>query len=296
MEMYVILKWPLIACLTLPWLLVYLGLHVVQRQIIFVDLALAQVAALGTCVSLLAGCHLHSWQSYAWSTAFTVAGAIVFTLTRTRHPRVPQEALIGIVYVVAAAAGIVILMRSTGGKEELQRSLVGELLVVPPREVLQTIGLYALIGLAHYLFRRQFLAISEDANAAARHGLSVRWWDFLFYVMFGFVVTSFVHLGGVLLTFSYLIVPAVCGNYLAHTLRGRLVIGWAGATVASLASLALTPLLDLPVGATIVCALGAVLVLVVVLARFLPAAPVRMATSGGPAHRGPDQSMKHNER
>jgi len=277
MEMFTVMKWPLIACFTLPWLLVYLGLHVVRREIIFVDLALAQVAALGTCVSLLAGCHLHSWESYAWSAAFTVAGAIVFTLTRTRHPRVPQEALIGIVYVVVAAAGILILMRSTGGKEELQRSLVGEMLVVPPGEVLHTIGLYLGIGLVHYAFRRKFLAISENHDAAVRSGLSVRWWDFLFYVMFGFVVTSFVHIGGVLLTFSYLIVPAVCANYLAHTLRARLFIGWAVATLASLASLGLTPPLDLPVGATIVCALGVALVFTALVARFIPAGQTRKA-------------------
>jgi zinc/manganese transport system permease protein len=280
MEMFSLMKWPLIACLTLPWLLVYLGLHVVQREIIFVDLALAQVAALGTCVALLAGSHLHSWQSYAWSAAFTVAGAIIFTLTRTRHPRVPQEALIGIVYVVAAAAGILILMQSAGGKEELQRSLVGELLVVPPREVFQTIGLYIGIGLAHYAFRRNFLAISENPDAAARSGLSVRWWDFLFYLMFGLVVTSFVHIGGVLLTFSYLIVPAVCANYLAHTLRARLLIGWAAAAVASLASLAVTPVMDLPIGATIVCALGLLLVLTAGFSRFVPARRARNAMAG----------------
>lgn len=256
METFALMKWPLIACLALPWLLVYLGLHVVQREIIFVDLALAQVAALGTCVSLLMGCHLHSWQSYAWSASFTVAGAVVFTCTRTRHPRVPQEALIGIVYVVAAAAGIVILMRSAGGKEELQRSLVGELLVVPPEEVLRTIGLYLGIGLVHFAFRRQFLAISRNPDAAALRGLPVWRWDFLFYVMFGFVVTSFVHIGGVLLTFSYLIVPAVCAHYWADTLRARLLVGWFVATAASLISLCLTPLWDLPVGATIVCALG----------------------------------------
>lgn len=280
MEMLVILKWPLIASLTLPWLLVYLGLHVIQREIIFVDLALAQVAALGTCVSLLMGCHLHSWQSYAWSAAFTVVGAVVFTLTRSQHPRVPQEALIGIVYVVAAAAGILILMRSTGGKEELQRSLVGELLVVPPREVFQTIGLYLGIGAVHYLFRRQFQAISESPETAARSGLSVRGWDFLFYVTFGFVVTSFVHIGGVLLTFSYLIVPAVCGNYLAHTLRRRFVAGWIVATLASLLSLCLTPAMDLPVGATIVCVLGLLLAITMFLARWVPARPMRPAVAG----------------
>lgn len=270
MELLSILKWPLIASLTLPWLLVYLGLHVVQRQIIFVDLALAQVAALGTCVAVFLGCELHSWQSYGWSAAFTLVGAVIFTLTRTRNPRVPQEALIGIVYVVAAAGGILILMKSAGGKEELQRSLVGELLVVPPREVLQTAALFALIGFVHYLFRRQFLAISEDPDAAEQSGLSVRWWDFFFYVMFGFVVTSFVHIGGVLLTFSYLIVPAVCGNYLCVTWRAKFIVGLVVAGVASVASLIVTPALDLPLGATIVCVLGIMLVFVAAIAQLIP--------------------------
>jgi zinc/manganese transport system permease protein len=270
MDLLRVMMWPVIACLTLPWLLVYLGLHVVQRQIIFVDLALAQVAALGTCVAMLAGCDLHSWQSYAWSAAFTLVGAVIFTVTRPRHPRVPQEALIGVVYVVAAAAGILILTQTAGGKEELQRSLVGELLVVPPDEVLKTLGLFVAIGIVHYVFRRQFQAISRDPETAGRAGLRVAWWDFLFYVLFGFVVTSFVHLGGVLLTFSYLIVPAVCATYLADTWRGRLAVGWGVATLASLLSLALTPKLDLPIGATIVCVLGLILVLAAGIARFRP--------------------------
>ncbi len=281
MELLTVMKWPLFACLTLPWLLVYLGLHVVQREIIFVDLALAQVAALGTCVAMFAGCDLHSWQSYAWSAAFTIVGAVLFTLTRSRHHRVPQEALIGIVYVVAAAAGIVILTQTAGGKEELQRSLVGELLVVPPDEVLKTIALYAAIGIAHYVFRRRFMAISMNHEAAARSGLSVVWWDFLFYVLFGFAVTSFVHIGGVLLTFSYLIVPAVCGNYLAGSWRGRMVIGWVTATVASLVSLCLTPLLDLPIGATTVCVLGLALLLAALAARLWRFKPARTIARTG---------------
>src|SRR5690349_14338494 len=125
-ELFDLLKWPLLAVLVLPWLLVYLGLHIVQRQIIFVDLALAQVAALGTCLSILFGYDVHDWQSYVFSAGFTLVGAVIFTLTHTQKHRVPQEALIGIVYVVAAAAGVLILSQSTGGKEELQRSLIGE--------------------------------------------------------------------------------------------------------------------------------------------------------------------------
>src|SRR5580765_3878956 len=159
-ELLALMKWPLIANLILPWLLVYLGLPIVQRGVIFVDLALAQTAAFGTCVSMLMGYDVHDWQSYAFSLGFTFAGAVLLTFTRTRDQRVPQEALIGIVYVVAAAAAILALSRSAGGKEELQRSLVGELLVVPYHEVLQTFGLFVVIGVAHFFFRKKFLAIS----------------------------------------------------------------------------------------------------------------------------------------
>src|SRR5512139_1179790 len=160
-EKFTLLFWPLVASLTLPWLLVYLGMHIVRRGVIFVDLALAQMAALGTCMSLLCGYDVHDWQSFAFSMAFTLFGAVVLTFTPTRNQRVPQEALIGIVYVVAAAAAILALSKSSGGKEELQRSLVGELLVVPPMEVVKTICLFLALGGVYYLFRKQFQAISE---------------------------------------------------------------------------------------------------------------------------------------
>ena len=219
-------KWPLIASLILPWLLVYLGLHIVQRGVIFVDLALAQMAAFGTCISLLYGYDVHDWQSYACSLGFTLVGAILLTFTRTRHQTVPQEALIGIVYVVAAAAAILALSRGTGGNEELQRSLVGELLVVPPGDVLKTFGLFVVVGIVHVIFRKKFLAISADSNAAAASGVEVRWWDFLFYMLFGLVVTSFVHIAGVLLVFSYLVVPAVCATFLVRSIPAKFAVGW----------------------------------------------------------------------
>ena len=282
MEILSLLKWPLVAVLILPWMLVYLGLHVVQRGIIFVDLALAQVAALGTCVAIWVGHDVHGWQSYAWSVAFTLVGAIVFSLTRSKNPRVPQEALIGIVYVVAAAAGILVLSHSAEGKEELQRSLIGELLVVSPNEIWQTFGLYVLVAGVHFAFRSRFLAISFDTEKAAASGLAVRWWDFLFYVMFGFVVTSFVHIGGVLLVFSYLIVPAACATYLVHGLLARLIVGWGIATVASVIGLVVTVQVDLPIGAAIVCLLGLSLLVVGVLVRLGPAR-FREATGRAPS-------------
>src|SRR5262249_51301818 len=248
-----LMKWPLIASLILPWLLVYLGLHIVQRGVIFVDLALAQTAAFGTCVSLVLGYDVHDWQSYAFSLGFTFVGAVLLTFTRSRDQRVPQEALIGIVYVVAAAAAILALSKSAGGNEELQRSLVGELLVVPPREVLKTFGLFLVVGIFHLIFRRKFLAVSQDPARAAASGLNVRWWDFVFYMLFGLVVTSFVHIGGVLLVFTYLVVPAVCATYLVNRIGAKFAVGWIIATVSSVVSLVITVQGDLPVGAAIVC-------------------------------------------
>ena len=256
-----VMKWPLIACLLLPGILVYLGLHIVQREIIFVDLALAQVAALGACLGILLHYDPGTWQSYGLSLGFTLMGAAIFTLTRTTTHRVPQEALIGIVYVVAAALGILLLSNSAEGNEELRRTLIGEVLLVTPRQVARTFALFVVIGIVHFIFRKQFLAISFEPAKA--RGLSIRWWDFLFYAMFGWVVTSFVQIGGVLLVFSYLIVPAVCANFLATRLRWMLLIGWIVATLASLLGLYGSYQLDLPTGAAVVCALAAELILVI---------------------------------
>lgn len=267
-EAFEIMKWPLLACLLLPGLLVYLGLHIVKREIIFVDLALAQVAALGTCFGILMHYEPASWESYALSLAFTLVGAGIFTLTRTRSHRVPQEALIGIVYVVTAALGILLLSRSPEGNEELRRTLIGEVLLVTPGQVLRTFALYVGIGLVHVFFRKKFLTVSFDPDRAVAEGLSIRWWDFLFYAMFGWVVTSFVQIGGVLLVFSFLIVPAVCASFLTDALGAKLWIGWATATVASVVGLWLSYTMDLPTGAAIVCALGAALILSMIVARF----------------------------
>ena len=260
-EAFEIMKWPFLACLLLPGILVYLGLHIVKREIIFVDLALAQVAAFGICVAILLGHDSHDWQTTAWSAALTFVGAGVLTLTRPSGKRVPQEALIGIVYVVAAAASFLLLSRSPEGNEELRRTLVGEVLLVRPGEVLRTFALFVVVGVVHVVFRRQFLLLSFDPERGRSEGLRLWFWDFLFYVLFGVVVTSFVRMGGVLLVFSYLIIPAVCANLLATSLRVRLAVGWIIATLASVGGLYASYRLDLPTGAAVVCALGSALLL-----------------------------------
>lgn len=268
-EALTVMKWPLIACLLLPGILVYLGLHIVRREVIFVDLALAQVAALGTSLCIMLGHEAHEFHTFVWSAGFTLIGAAIFALTRSKtHSRVPQEALIGIVYVVAAAAGILLLSKSAEGNEELRRTLIGDVLLVSPREVLSTFGFFVVIGTIHFVFRKQFIKLSFEPERAVADGMAVRWWDFLFYALFGFVVTSFLQIGGVLLVFSYLIVPAVCANYLASRFTALLVIGWITATLASVVGLYVAFESDLPTGATIVCSLGATLVLAAVVARF----------------------------
>ncbi|MCU0788450.1 MAG: metal ABC transporter permease [Verrucomicrobia bacterium] len=268
-EAFEIMLRPLVACLVLPGILVYYGLHIVRRGVIFVDLALAQVATLGTCVCLVLGHEPDDPHNYFWSLGFTLAGAIIFTFTRQgRGGRVPQEAIIGIVYVVAAAAGILLLSHSPHGKEELQKTLVGDLLTVSWMEIWRTAVLFLLIGIVHFIFRRRFIALSFGTDQSFGTLWAQRWWDFLFYALFGLVVTSFVQVGGVLLVFSYLIVPAVCGNYLAATLAGGMAVGWTVATAASVGGLYASYQLDLPTGAAIVCALGVAMVLGVILSRF----------------------------
>jgi zinc/manganese transport system permease protein len=180
---------------------------------------------------------------------------------------VPQEALIGIVYVVAAATAILMLSKSAEGDEELKRTLVGDILLVQKGEVFRAFGLYVVIGVIHFVFRRKFLLISFEPEQAIAQQINVRAWDFLFYVLFGFVVTTFVHIGGVLMIFSYLIVPAVCASLIGNSLLMRMLIGWLTATLASIAGLYVSFKSDLPTGASIVCALGGALVLVLLGSR-----------------------------
>lgn len=263
---------PFAAGLILTGIHAYLGVHVVERGVIFVDLSLAQIAALGTTMAYLAGHELHDPVTYFWSLGFTIVGAAIFAFTRVhRETRIPQEAIIGIVYAVSAAAAILAMSKAPEGTEHLKDMLVGNILTVSWKTVIETAVLYALVGLFHYVFRRKFLAISIGAHTGeAEHIPNLKLWDFLFYTSFGFVVTSSVAIAGVLLVFSYLIVPSVAAMLFAQSIGKRLAIGWTmGAVVSALGILA-SFRLDLPTGATIVCTFGvalAVLALVWVVRR-----------------------------
>lgn len=259
---------PFAACLVLMGIHAYLGLHILQRGVIFVDLALAQIAALGLTLGFLAGFALDSPGAYAFSLGAALLGAGLFAVTRTRRDHIPQEAIIGIVYVVSTAAGILVLDRAPHGAEHLKELLVGQILWVTWAEVARDIVLYALVGLFHWFARRPFLAVSFDEEEARRQGLRLRLWDFLFYASFGFVITISVPIAGVLLVFTFLIVPAVCATLLAERIGARLAIAWVLGFAVSAIGCSLSYVLDLPTGATVVCAFGAALALVALLRSF----------------------------
>ena len=244
---------PFLTCIILTGIHAYLGLHVIEREVIFVDLALAQIAAFGATVGIFFGWGLHSSQSYFCSLGFTLAGAGIFACTRLRKPIVPQEALIGIVYAVSAAAAILVLSRSAEGGEELKSLMVGHLLFVDWPEIIKISILYSLVGLLHWHFRKPLMLISTDPERAFRDGYRVKLWDFLFYGTFGVIVTSSTELAGVLLVFSFLIVPAVCGVFLAESIRARLLVGWTCGAFTSVAGLLISYFLDFPTGAAVVC-------------------------------------------
>ena len=206
---------PFVASLILTGIHAYLGVHVVERGVIFVDLSLAQIAALGGTIALLlpiSGGDAHAPVVYWISLAFTFIGALVFSTIRSRRARIPQEAIIGICYAVASAGAILAMSKATSESEHLKDMLVGNILAVSWPEVRKTALLYGAIGAFHYIFRQKFLAISMNPKKAEAEGLSIKFWDFLFYGSFGFVVTSSVSIAGVLLVFCYLIVPSVAAK------------------------------------------------------------------------------------
>jgi zinc/manganese transport system permease protein len=262
------LMWvPFLMCLVLTGIHAYLGLHVIAREVIFVDIALAQIAALGATAAFLWGYDLETWGSYVFGLVFTVVGATVFALTRSRERRVSQEAVIGVVYAVSAAAAVLVADRTPHGAEHLRSMLVGSILAVRGSEVVKVACLYAVIGLFHWLCRRPFLLISTNPDKAYEDGWRVRGWDFLFYASFGVVVTSSVRIAGVLLVFSYLIVPTLAANLLGGSVGRRLAVAWGFGTFVSVVAMVASAILDFPTGATVVCAFGLILLVLAVVTR-----------------------------
>jgi zinc/manganese transport system permease protein len=258
-DLFALMWIPFLMCLVLTGIHAYLGFHVIAREVVFVDIALAQIAALGATAGILVGFDIESSASYWFALGATLVGALVLALTRSRHRHVSQEAVIGVVYAVSSAAAVLLADRSPHGAEHLRSMLVGNILTVRGAHVAEVALLYGAIGLVHWCCRKPFFLISTDPEEAYRRGWRVRWWDFLFYATFGVVVTSSVRVAGVLLVFSYLIVPALAGIAVGGSILRRLLVGWGFGTLVSVLGMLASAVFDLPTGATVVCAFAVVL-------------------------------------
>ncbi len=249
---------PFAECLVLVAIHTYLGIHVLKRRVIFVDLALAQIAALGTTVGFLFGIMPDTSAALLFSMAFTFLGAGVFAVTRFRHERVPQEAIIGLTYAISAAIAVLVVEK-TRGAEHLKDILVGNLLWVQWSEVGMAAAIYLVIGVLHVVFRRRFLAISDNPERAFQAGIAVRAWDFLFYITFGIVITVSTRVAGVLLVFVFLVAPAILALLVTTRLAYQLLIGWGTGTVVTVLGLYLSWVLDLPSGPAVITFYGVAL-------------------------------------
>jgi zinc/manganese transport system permease protein len=264
-EFFSVMGPALAACLLLTAIYVYFGLHIVRRGVIFVDLALAQVAAMGGTVAFLLGYSLDGSGAYLFSLAFACFGSAVFTLARSREETVPQEAIIGIVYAVAAAATVLLVDKAPHGAEHIKYLLVGNILWVSWSTIAWLSLIILVVAFFHYYFRINISRVSVDPERARKDGVSVLLWDLLFYLSLAWVVTSSVQTAGVLLIFSFLIVPAVCGLLLSRSFRASLLLGWIVGVGVSLSGSALSYILDLPTGATIICLFGVTLLVIATL-------------------------------
>jgi len=254
---------PFVASMVFVAMLGYLGVHIIARGVIFVDLALAQMAALGSTVALLFGVGNESLRGYAFAFGFSTLGALLFALTRSTSgkPRVPHEAIIGIVYVVASAATLLVADKAPHGAETIKEALAGTILWVTWPQIGKLAAVYAVIGAFHWVLRRRFFTLSMNEDAALADGWRIRWWDFLFYFSFGIAITLAVPIAGVLLVFTFLVVPAATAFLFTRHVRLLIAVSWICAAIAAAAGLAVSFRFDLPTGPVIVCAFGTLLLL-----------------------------------
>jgi zinc/manganese transport system permease protein len=277
-----------IVALVLAGIHAYLGFHIVRRGVLFVDLALAQMAALGVALAVVLGVEHRELTSYLLALGMTFVGAAVFAWLRGKAKSVPLEAYIGIVFATAQALVFLVLEKSPSGPEHLKETLVGTLFTVDPKHVLRVAILYAVIGLVHVLLRKPFFEITNDPHGAEARGRRIFFWDLLFYATFGFVVTSSVQMAGVLLVFGFLVIPAVAGLMATSRPGLALAIGWIFGVVASVLGLLGSVKWDLPAAPSILVTLTGLLVLMGMVLGILRLRRVAIRPqSGGTSGRGP---------
>ena len=271
-DLVLIMAAPFVACLLLVAMFSYLGIHIIAREVIFVDLSLAQLAALGSTCALLFGVAPGSTLGHVFALAATTMGALIFALTRTSRARrrVPQEAIIGIVFVVSSAAAILVAERAPTGAELIKDALVGSILWVDWPTIPRLAAVLFAVGLFHWWLRRRFFTISLNEDEATRLGWHIKWWDFWFYGSFGVAITVAVPIAGVLLVFTFLVIPAVMAFLYTRRPPVLLAVSWTTAVVVCAAGLVISFEWDLPTGPLIVCLFGLALIVAGIVSRWSP--------------------------
>ncbi|MBT3218843.1 MAG: metal ABC transporter permease [Proteobacteria bacterium] len=268
-----------VECVLLSGILCYLGLHVIRREIIFVDLALAQIAAMGATIGIIMGMAPHSIATWVFSLLFTAIGAAIFSVSRVEDERVPQEAVIGLIYAISAATVVLLVAKAPHGAEHIKEMLVGAIIWVKWPTIAMSAVVFPLVGVLHVVFGSKFLAISQAPGEAFASKMHVRLWDFLFYLTFGFVITVAVRTAGVLLVFVLLVVPAIAAMLLARRFAHQLAIGWIGSAVAGLVGLVSSYYADLPAGPSVAVVFALCLILLGVVLYIIRADRPREAMS-----------------
>lgn len=268
--MFDLILTPLLAALVVLLIHAYLGLHVLRRGVIFVDLAFAQIAALGTTFALLLGFDHGTIGSLMFALGATLLGALIFSFTRLERSTIPQEAIIGISYVVASASVLLLAGFTAEGAEHIRETLTGNLIWVNGHAVTKLVIAYAALGAFHWVFRRPLMRVSFVPHRAERPRL----WDFLFYISLGFVVSFAVDIAGVLLVFSMLVIPGVIAFLFTDRLVAALMIAWGVGALTLIAGITASFTWDITTGPLLVCAFGAALVLAALI-RLLIGNPTR---------------------
>lgn len=257
---------PFLACIVMLAILCYIGIHVLKREIIFIDIALAQIAAVGAIAAdVIFHIHDHSIYAHILAVGTTIAAAAFFAIVRRRIRQVPLEAVIGVSYAVSAAAALFLVGVAPGGHVHIEEMLSGSILWATWNDVVWSAGIFAAVGLCFYAFRRPFRMISEDYEGAVAGGYNTVGWDFLFYVLVGIVITTAVRVAGVVVVFTFLIIPATLSAAIASGWMGRLLVAWVFAAVSAAVGLLFAERFDFSVGPAIALFLGEALVVVGVL-------------------------------
>ncbi|MFO7575503.1 MAG: metal ABC transporter permease [Bacteroidales bacterium] len=261
---------PFIACMLLIFIMVYFGIHVLEREIIFIDIALAQIAALGSAVALVVSAgnsgHIHEHEARSiLPYLFCLLAAGVFTLLKSKKIRIPLEAIIGIAYAVATTSAVIILDKGAGSDVHIHDMLAGSILWVSWPEIIRLLIIIAVTAGIHFIFRDKFKAVTLLYKDKETEITNPKLWDFVFYLTFGIVIVEAVNVGGILTIFGFLIIPASISALFSNRWTHRVLVGLLVGGVSTILGLYLSWVMDVPCSPTIILFLAVCLILSVLI-------------------------------